>query len=538
MRRAKALSLAALVVLTVTCWPVNGQQAADAAAPVVNRARVYLAPGQAERVVGGRVVASNSGETVGFVELAKIDAAPAEGQWIELRFDNRTPYRWVKYEGPDDSHGLVAEVEFYAGERRLTGKPFGVAGTREKGRSFDKALDGDTGTWFDAFLTSGAYVGLDLGTEANTAPTPLMSPAPGRYDEPVRLTISVGAPGGEIRYTTDGSIPTPTTGQVFREAVALERGVTPVSAIALAAGKFPGEPVSGVYTIGDVPPPGGLVTFSTGNSLSDTFNGWLEPVARSAGCDHRAYRFSVPGAPTDWLWNHPGAGFGRPDYARAFVELAPMDVLITQPFAGHGRSIENETEYSGNFYMMARESSPNIQLYLYQQWPGRDFKDSWAAIRHDYMKAIAEERGLTPATTWEQGVVNHLAYFDALRDTMDREYPGKPVLIVPTGLALVNLKKALEAGEVPGLPEDQFFELHYASGDKGPGWNIHMIDKGRYFVSLVLYCCFYREAPGKVNLPQETTTLTPGQDAVYKRIAWETVRDYPWAGVKPLPGSE
>ena len=61
--------------------------------------------------------------------------------------------------------------------------------------------------------------------------------------------------------------------------------------------------------------------------------------------------------------------------------LAPIDILITQPFAGHGRSIENEATYSGNFYRLARESSPNVQFYLYQQWPGRDFKDRWAQVK-------------------------------------------------------------------------------------------------------------------------------------------------------------
>jgi hypothetical protein len=151
------------------------------------------------------------------------------------------------------------------------------------------------------------------------------------------------------------------------------------------------------------------------------------------------------------------------------------------------------------------------------------------------MKPVAEKYGLEPATDWTEGVRNHLGYFQFLRQKMDDEYPGPPVLIAPTGVALANLKAALEAGEIPGLPPDQFFELHYGKGDRGPGWNIHMIEKGRYFVTLVLYCCFYKEAPDRVNLPQEKTTLTPSQDEVYKRIAWETVRDYPWAGVAPLP---
>ncbi len=112
--------------------------------------------------------------------------------------------------------------------------------------------------------------------------------------------------------------------------------------------------------------------------------------------------------------------------------------------------------------------------------------------------------------------------------------PGKQVLIVPTGLALANLKTAYEAGEVPAAPRDQFFELHSAEKDeKGRGTAVHLTEPGRYFVSLVLYCCFYKEPPDKVHLPENMTKLTPAQDKVYKRIAWQTVKDYKWSGVGP-----
>ncbi|MFO8008552.1 MAG: hypothetical protein R6V05_12550 [Candidatus Brocadiia bacterium] len=374
--------------------------AADAGpAPIVDGARLFPAPGQAGALVGGRVLGSNGGQTVGFEELARVRAAPPEGTWVELRFENTIPYRYVKYEAPDGAHGMVAEVEFYDGARRLSGESFGVAGTRGEGRTYQKALDGETATWFDAFLEDGAYVGLDLGTEQNVTARPQLSPEPGHHPSPpLVVTVESPSPQAAVRFTTDGSVPTPGGAPRSERQVRLEEGIVPVTAVALEPGKFPSPVVSGVYSVGDVPRPEGLVTFSTGNSLSDTFNGWLEPVARSAGYDHRAYRFSVPGAPTDWLWNHPGKGFGRPDYHRAFAELAPIDILITQPFHGHGRSIENEARHSGNFYTLARESSPHLQLYLYQQWPGRDFGDGWAQLSRPYMEPVAERHGLEPGS--------------------------------------------------------------------------------------------------------------------------------------------
>jgi len=87
-------------------------------------------------------------------------------------------------------------------------------------------------------------------------------------------------------------------------------------------------------------------TFHIGNSLTDTLDGWLKPVAESAGHPLDFHRFTIPGAPTDWLWSHPASGFGDSRYAEAIFAFAPFDAIITQPFAGHGRSVENEAEYS------------------------------------------------------------------------------------------------------------------------------------------------------------------------------------------------
>jgi len=237
------------------------------------------------------------------------------------------------------------------------------------------------------------------------------------------------------------------------------------------------------------------------------------------------------------------------------VDLAPIDILMTQPFAGHGRSIASEAEYGGNFYMLARESSPNIQFYLYQQWPKRDFTGKWAqgtvnvALEKEKAESLItlkegetiEGKGtstqikLPAPENWSDAVANHTRYFEVLREVIDKEYPGPPVRIIPVGTALVNLKAALEAGEIPGLPKDQFFELHFGKGKEGPGYNIHMIEKGRYFVSVVVFCTIYGTSPENVDIDEATSTLTPEQAQIYRRIAWDTVKTFPWAGVAPWP---
>lgn len=530
---SRAPVTAAPAAETVKPAPGIERPAADAAkAPVVNRVRLFPAPGFADRLALGRIIGSNAGETVGFVELAKIDRQPPEDQWFEIRFDNKNAYRWVKFQGPDNLATLVGEIEFYEGAQKLSGKPFGIVGKTDS-RETDKAFDGRIDTWYESGLDGSAYIGLDLGTPANISAPPVLTPLGGQYAKAQQLSITV-PPTAEVRYTTDGSIPTATSGKEYHGRIPLGKGFIPVTAIALEKGKFPSPMARASYAIGDVPRPKGLVTYSLGNSLTDTFANYLEAVARSAGHDHKEYLHTWMGTPTDYLWQHPTVAW-QGNYLDQFKKLAPIDIMTTQPFYVIAESIDREAEYSGKFYALARETSPNVQLYLYQQWPSRSFEtDSWSMLSLDYMKAIARQRGLKPARTWQEGAANQLAYFEALRDKLSAQFPGKPVLIVPTGLALANLKSAYEAGEVPGAVKDRFFEVHSAEKDeKGRGMAVHLTEPGRYFVSLVLYCCFYKEPPDKVHLPESMTKLTPAQDKVYKRIAWQTVKGYKWSWPAP-----
>jgi hypothetical protein len=259
----------------------------------------------------------------------------------------------------------------------------------------------------------------------------------------------------------------------------------------------------------------GQHTYHIGNSLTDTINDNLSEIARSAGYAHEYLRSTIPGAPTDWNWDHPGQAAGEPDYRTVFEMKAPIDHLFTQPFAGHNRSIDNEVEYSGKFYRLARQKSPQVQMWIYAQWPSQKFDDNWA-------KATESAGGLgrSPAKTWEEGVANHLAYHEAVRQRLEQENPGKSVWIVPGGLALANLKRAIEAGQVPGIKD--FFSSQFED-------NVHLNNKGAYLIALVHYACIYKRDPTGVSLAD--SGLTPEQAAVYQRIAWDTVRNYRWSGM-------
>ena len=81
--------------------------------------------------------------------------------WNEVSVDLKD-YRYLRYRGPNDSFGNVAEIEFYRDGVKLTGGGFGTPGSwNNQGSTLEKALDGDPNTFFDAPIASGAYVGID-----------------------------------------------------------------------------------------------------------------------------------------------------------------------------------------------------------------------------------------------------------------------------------------------------------------------------------------------------------------------------------------
>ncbi len=72
--------------------------------------------------------------------------------------EHYAPFIWIKH-----NEGNVAELRFYADGEPLTGKPIGTPGNHAK-RGPAAAFDGDMESYYATDDTSGAWLGLDLGT--------------------------------------------------------------------------------------------------------------------------------------------------------------------------------------------------------------------------------------------------------------------------------------------------------------------------------------------------------------------------------------
>lgn len=84
--------------------------------------------------------------------------------------------------------------------------------------------------------------------KVSTVAAPAFSPAEGVYATPQAVTLSTATEGAEIRYTTDGSAPTPTSGTVYKAPLTISVSAT-VRAIAYKNGWNDSPVSSAAYTI-------------------------------------------------------------------------------------------------------------------------------------------------------------------------------------------------------------------------------------------------------------------------------------------------
>jgi fibronectin type 3 domain-containing protein len=176
-------------------------------AKVISSVRYIPRATLAWRMVGGMFQGSNN--LTSWTTLATVTTQPQDGTFSSLTVTDPVAYRYVRYVSPADGYGNVAEVEFYSGSQgggttppptgnsvKLTGAGAGSPGAWNFGSdTFDKALDGDTSTFFDAPTANGNFVGLTLA-----APTVITS---ARLFP--RATLAWRMTGGKIQGSNDNS---------------------------------------------------------------------------------------------------------------------------------------------------------------------------------------------------------------------------------------------------------------------------------------------------------------------------------------------
>jgi hypothetical protein len=357
---------------------------------------------------------------------------------------------------------------------------------------------------FEIVPSSALSPELPAGAAQKVA-TPMAMPSAKSLTAPTAIELSTATDGAPIYYTTDGTEPSRTRGLLYTLPIVITRDTT-VKARAFKTGMAASEILEARYPL-NPNLTAGLHNWRTGNSLTGNALNHFPAITMSAGYKHRITQINGAGAATRHLWK------GFSDKQRTeMIENAPYDYYITQP--EHEPDLAREREMTGNFYREILKCSPNTKLYIYANW-----------LTYRYERLLGgKNRELQTPQEWVEDMESYTRWFDELRVLLQEDFPDKTVQIIPVGQALLNLKKEIEAGRVPGMKN--FFEENIRD-------DIHATLKGAYLVGLVHHACLYKENP--VGLLAPSTMLTAQQQLAYQRIAWNTAIAHPHSGVMGEP---
>lgn len=256
-----------------------------------------------------------------------------------------------------------------------------------------------------------------------------------------------------------------------------------------------------------------------GNSVTDTIRyDKLAQLATNRGHVVLWGRHMIPGAPLEWLWDHPTDGFWESPYGTPTNALKyyQWDILSLQPF---DRQLPSDTNYASRYIGISLPHNSNMQVYIYSRWPRQsnfspDYDGVWNMTYSGGWGAQLESRDF-----FEKVLL-------ALRPVWTNQL-GKTILMVPVGDTLYNLNQKIKAAQVPGF--HSITQL-YSDG-------IHFNDTGAYLVGCVYYSTMFKESP--VGLPSSPYGLSQSTPIVgiIQTTAWETVLGHPYSGVIPEPAA-
>jgi hypothetical protein len=255
--------------------------------------------------------------------------------------------------------------------------------------------------------------------------------------------------------------------------------------------------------------------YFVGNSVTDTINyRGLAELAKSRGHQQIWGRHMIPGAPLQWIWQHPKDGFQEPPFGHYPNALANFqwDVLSLQPFDRHLDGKDGDLVMAKNFIDLALPKSPDLQVYVYARWPRQgkdDFDTAW----------------LKKYTGGWDNTNETKDYFERLTLELTKAYPKLKIRMVPVGHVLHELNQRMKAGQVPGY---KAIKEVFADG-------IHLNNVGSYVVGCTFFATLYKENPK--GLPGEPYKVHGKLAEVIQETVWKVVSANELAGVAILADS-
>ena len=279
--------------------------------------------------------------------------------------------------------------------------------------------------------------------------------------------------------------------------------------------------------------------YTVGNSVTDALNHTqFSKLLQGATEKPIVARQMIPGAPLEWLWNHPNDGFMQKPYGypTSAFPLYKWDAITLQPF---DRGLESDLKFASNYIDLALQNPANksTKFYIYQRWPrmvgldgkgvkfdrnnyGKELNDPTKITDYKQLKTW-EELFTAPYTKGHNNTNESADYAVKLTQALREKYPDLTIQMIPVGAVLLELDKKMRAGEVEGHTTAWDF---YTDG-------IHMGPAGSYVVGTTFYAAITGKSP--VGLPAEGYKVSdPKLAKLIQETAWKVVRETPLSGVK------
>ena len=532
MKNIRHLLLLALIIcIASAAWADNTSPTLSA----LNKVRILPLAGHEKDVLGAKILASNVSPDDGFVELGQIKDMPAAGQWGEVAIANTTPYRWIKYLAAPGTFGRVAKLEFYSAETKL--KMVDLYSGRDRD-NWRRALDDSPAGNHQSDMADNQYVVIDIGIVA-TGPCVTFAPGMGVESKvPIKVAIQSSLPGAVIRYTLDGTDPTPENSQVYSAPITIDKTTT-LDASAFVSGHAPTPSVWATYIIGELRH---INTFHAGHSLTG-ITGHFDFQAYTAGSRHHSAYYILGGSILKALWNAAMLPIGDPADKDHWIDLYSTRIGYTVVYSKEQIQQANDTwnkvwpattqiddftlqtwdwdiaeevDYENRFLSLVEQKAPNAQPWMYVSWTYRDrpLPTDLGKLQSPQMQKVY------PALTWEESMAAMAVYGEDVKSKIEETYKGaKPVHIIPASLAMGRVHRMIEEGQMPGFGKDDFYVKLFS--DK-----VHPNPEGAYLVDCMFYSAFYGESPEGKFLPVRTH-LTGPQALAMQRLAWDTMTNYP-----------
>ena len=261
-----------------------------------------------------------------------------------------------------------------------------------------------------------------------------------------------------------------------------------------------------------------LRVYHIGNSVTDTINyNALKQLAATRGRTYTFGRHMIPGAPLQWIYEHPDSGFKEEPYGYYPRALSgyEWDALTLQPFDRHLDNKDGDLAIAKRYIELATGKSPNLRVYIYSRWPRRE-KDGGLDFEKKWLRKYTGN--------WDNSEETR-NYFEQVVGELRRAYPEMKnrIFLVPVGDTLLELDRRMRAGSVPGYKS---ITAVYKDG-------IHFDNIGSYIVGCTFYATLFRDNPrGMTGAPygvMDTKLAGIIQDAV-----WKVASAHPLSGVKTI----